>query len=298
MAKIAKCGINFLELGSRLSPLISAAKSGNTQAVQRSGLVVVLDMHGLLVERIPRKEKARLAEARKYRSSWQSQRNHIVWLRPHVRVFLDLAYMRHDIAVWSSAQAETVDRLLEDLSNELKMTPSMRSRMQFIWHRKMCKPDLESGRFATLKYLKDLWDWRGFGNRYSSKNTLLLDDSATKYRHFPNSGIPAPEYKAEIIKERYNNDDTLIWILLYLEYLLEEAKKESTKPDSFDIAGVRAHCLGLEDFIMAGELEARNRTNLKERRKAKSLAYVFLQEKGETAATSQLEQETVEMRLL
>lgn len=282
VSAVAK-GINFAELGARLSGVKSSASSSSHQ---RSGLLLVLDLHGLLVERIANQEWSKRREAQTLCNYAFTQKNHFVWTRPHVETFLEFAYCRHDIAVWSSAQPHTITGLLNGLSDHFEMRPSLRSRLQFVWDRSKCRLDPDSGPYATLKHMHDFWDFPGFDDRYSSKNTLLLDDSETKLRHCPLSGLLVPEYKAGILGERYSRDDTLLWVLLYVEYLLTEANLVSPEPGTMDIASIREQCISLEDFILAGELEARKSTSKKESNENQSLAWAFVPDLDEETVSS------------
>lgn len=289
MASSTLGSINFGRLGSRLSAACAASADATSQPGVRSGILVVLDLHGVLVERIKRAEKRRVDFATKKRNPWRFNYRHATWLRPHLRAFLDMVSARHDVAVWSSAQSRTILQLLDNVSGHFDMQPPFKERLRFIWDRPRCRADVERGGHATLKYLPDLWDDVDCAGHYSCKNTLLLDDSSTKFRDFPDSGVLVPEYNADKLQEFYNSDDTLLWVLLYIEYLLEESYKMNDAAGGFDFSASRANCLSLEDFTLAGKLEARRLvTNRKQRKRLKSLAYVFL---GDNAGSSVLSSE-------
>lgn len=286
MANSTRGAINFGELGRRLSTALSRATDSTSPPPARSGLLVVLDLHGVVVERIKREEKQQIAFARTQRNAWKKGKYHETWLRPHLQTFLDMVCARHNVAVWSSAQRRTIEELLGGVSGHFDIKPALKEKLDFIWDRPKCRPDEQKGGYATLKYMQDLWGDEGFGGRYSCKNTILLDDTISKFRDFPQSGVVVPEYCAERLQERYNSDDTLLWVLLYLEYVLEESGKLSEVDGEFDVAGSRANCMSLEDFTLAGRLAARKVvTTRRERKKLKSLAYVFLRDTGVGSAT-------------
>lgn len=281
MQSTAHAKINFRALGSRLTSALSSATSPLPTEAHRSGLLVVLDLHGVLAERIPKREKSRLAAARSQRSHWHSLKNYYVWLRPHVKLFVELASARHDVAVWSSALPHTIKDLLRKISIECRLEPPAAKRMQFIWDRSCCDKDEEKGGYATLKRLDRLWRDAKLRERYTPENTLLLDDSESKLRQFTHSAILVPEYNVEKLKERYNSDDTLLWLLLYIEYLLQEATLASSLGSSFNICSHRERCMTLQDFIISGELAARQEQGEGDALASGSLALVHLQDSFE-----------------
>lgn len=275
-------GINFLRLGAQLARKPSLSRGG-LSPLSKSGCLVILDIHGVLIERIAAREKYRLRHAMDRRRHWRRLRGHNIWMRPYLETFLSTLSARHDVAVWSSAQPRTIDEFLTSISAEFRITPPYQDTLSFIWDRTKCRQDVKNGKYATMKYLQDLWQDTQLGSKYSSRNTLLLDDSPTKNRFFPNSGITVPEYRADLLKERYNKDDTLLWLLLYIEYLISVSRAVSGGEGLLDLSQTRCQCLALQDFIYEGELTARRLANSKQRKGLKSLALVFLNDLEQAA---------------
>lgn len=226
--------------------------SNRLHSSARSPLVIVLDIHGVLVDRVPRKAKQRLKTTRQISPSYQSSRNYVTFLRPHLRLFLSTLFSRHSVGLWSSAQQFSIQSLISSFHRDIY--PNIISSLEFIWDRSRCRPDTGTGPYATVKYLPDLW----MNTNTQKNNSLLLDDSASKFRHYPTSGIVVPEYNIELLQDDYRNDDTLLWLLLYIEHLLDIAERNAlTNPEKFCIAQARATGMSFSDFIREGKRQAR-----------------------------------------
>lgn len=274
--------INFVELGSRLTTALRTFRANPLQERRRSGVLVILDVHGVLVEKTATKDKDRKRAALTRRRHWRTFKNNAtVWLRPNLSLFFDTLYARHDVAIWSSAIERNIVPLLNAIDAEYAMKPSLMDRLTFLWDRERCREDFQSGKYSTVKRVDDVWMNKVFQERYSAENTLLLDDSPLKVRHFPDSSIIVPEYTALSLGEQYNNDDTLLWLLLYIEYLVAEASK-SVASTQLDISAIRQHCLSFKAFMLAGKLEAKQIAGEQDLCNLdKSLALVFLQDSND-----------------
>lgn len=192
--------------------------------VARSGLLVVLDLNGLLLERVA---KSGTSDVREVRKTAQSMRppdlcigRRYVWLRPHVAELLRYVAARHAVAIWSSATEHTVNALLQP-NVVLRNTGLQASEFVFIKSRGNCRKDnvAENGKFATVKFINDLWTDHELCRRYGPRSTILVDDTASKVRANPNSAIIVPEYCAGNTEIDYNSDQSLLWTALLLEYL-------------------------------------------------------------------------------
>lgn len=274
MATSIHAPVNYIRLGHRLESSVLASHSGTDTGIFRSGMLIILDLHGVLVNRVSRaKQKNLFRQTKQYRSPWRMQKGQGIWLRPFLQKFLEVAMARHEVAVWSSAQTTTVDELLRQVSAEYGISPSLRDNLSFVWSRDQCRLDHERGGHATVKYIGDLWSCNRFRGKYNSSNTLLLDDSPSKFRHFPLSGIAVPPYCAEQLSDRFNEDDTLLWLLLYIEYILENSACDLRAGHNIEIASNRFRCIDFEDFVTEGRRQAYEMSTRTERRK--SVAIVF-----------------------
>lgn len=247
--------VNFRELGAGVDAAIRAA------SLPRTELLVVLDLHGLLCERVSRegaKKRGEREAAFAQRRPAITQRYNQVWLRPRLRDFLNYLVRRHSIAVWSSAALHNVSSLLDDIGDQCGLRDVLQREIRFVWGRDRCKPDFETGGYATMKLLSDLWGHADCGPRFNCTNTLLLDDSFSKVRNFPESAIVVPAYEALTLQEQYNTDDTLLWLAMYLEYRWDDGNtaRGQGAESKLDIRASDS-CLSLEEFTLAGEIKAR-----------------------------------------
>ncbi|KAI0557358.1 small phosphatase [Gracilaria domingensis] len=246
------------------------AIAGRLQSSNRSPLHIVLDVHGVLVHRA-QASHSRSKAARDHRNPWRVfPKRQAVWLRPYLRTFLLEIFRRHNVAIWSSAQEKNITPMLEAMSTEFRMSPSLLHRLCFAWHRPQCRPDRQTGKYASIKNLADLWEDREHGARFTPRNTILVDDSPTKTRLFPPSAINVREYSPESLGRHFNNDDTLLWLILYLEYIADRVERIGNVVDA------RVGGLPFEEFCVLGRSYAMSRRRRRER--GKSLAWVFLGE--------------------
>ncbi|CAN8073167.1 unnamed protein product [Agarophyton chilense] len=250
--------MNFEALASRL------------RSPSRSPLHVVLDVHGVLVERVQTRSP-RARAARQNRGPWRTFSNrYAVWLRPHLNLFLSEMFRRHTVAIWSSAEQRNIEPLLEAISAEYRMSPTLTQQLQFVWHRSRCRPDKQTGKYASIKSLHDLWVDREHGDRFTRRNTLLVDDSPKKTRLFPHSAINVREYNAEGMGNHYNHDDSLLWLLLYLEYIAERVERIGSVLDA------SAGSVPFEEFCRMGRSFALSKRG--STRRGNGLAWVFFED--------------------
>lgn len=301
MATATRPMINFHALGARLHTSFE-------QSHRRSPLLLILDLHGVLVQRIENhKEPELLRQTRSRRPCHMRHNRHEIWLRPYLRKFLMIISARHNVAIWSAAQPMTINPLLDEMSRITDLKPSFRERCTYILDRSKCRPDQDkrNGRFSVVKYLPDLWSLPPprtsstssestaqmpsegpAGLDFTERNTIIVDDTFSKVRFQPNSALVLPEYNIHNYHYTYDNDDTLLWILLYLEYLIEATGLESyddkgeKRPDdglnsSPGIAPMRPMLLSFENFWTEGFNLAFNFSSPYQREKLQSLAYVF-----------------------
>lgn len=260
--------INFRALGSRLH------SSFNDPYRRRSPLLLILDLHGVLVQRLGHKDdKALKKRTAQQRPPWTRFNKHDIWLRPYLHQFLSIGTARHHLSIWSAAQPQNVRQSINLISNQIDLPLS--NRLAFIYDRKLCRPDPTSGKYQVVKYLPDLWER---DQRFNQTNTLIVDDTFSKIRFQCNSAIVIPEYSVNNYPETYNNDDSLLWMLLYLEYLIEVSGIEQYHqypPHVYGIANIRHMVPSFENFWSLGFQQACEISTHEQRQQYDSLAYVF-----------------------
>ncbi|KAF8396467.1 hypothetical protein HHK36_018090 [Tetracentron sinense] len=143
--------------------------------------LLVLDLGGLLLHRAHFRNKASIP---KFRKCDETFGNFLVFKRPFCDEFLKFCFDNFEVGLWSSAMGLNVDGVLDFTMRTL------RRRLLFVWNQSECTDtgfyDLEKKeRPIFLKEMKKLWDkdksslpWPK--GRYSSSNTLLIDDTPYK----------------------------------------------------------------------------------------------------------------------
>lgn len=163
-------------------------------------------------------------------------------------------------------------------------------RLFYIWDRSLCRPDRNApreeegeegkkkkrGNFKVLKLLPDVWRHHACMNEFGPSNTLIVDDSISKVRFHAANAVVMSEYCVRNYAENYNEDDSLLWLLLYIEYLQSHSHS--------GIERCRADLVDFEQFVSEG-CQVAQRDETKESDALASRAYVFfpkeLVEEGE-----------------
>lgn len=246
------CPINFQALGERLHQASrgSASFSRGRGRNARSSVLLLLDLHGVLIERFKKGSAEDRSIRREFRAPWMSFKKYNIWQRPHLEQFLDIATRRYAVGIWSAAEERNILPVLTALSDDLNLTPCLMQRLAYLCNRSQCRPDPASGKYAVVKYLPDVWA----SVPYTDANTIIVDDTFAKVRFYPKSAIVIPEYTPTNYPSTFNTDDTLLWLLLYIEHLVVAAGDDlSTGPG---IAQVRSSCMSFESFCNHGRLQA------------------------------------------
>lgn len=251
MATLVANAIGFHELAARLR---------HSPATRQ---LVILDFNGLLVHRVKSADRRGIKAATDFRNPWRRFQRRSVWLRPHLRRFLLGLFQHYDVALWTSAERQNVEPLLDAISTSLSFPFVLSQSFGFIWTRDQCRADPQTGPYASVKYLQDVWSHPEFESKYSPGDTFLIDDSWEKVRHFPESAILIPEYSPQTLGSTFNNDDTLLWLLMYIEYVAEERRKGKFP-------------MSLTNFAAQGRELVCRELNGKDRRRLKSHALHFL----------------------
>ncbi|KAK1263878.1 hypothetical protein QJS04_geneDACA008379 [Acorus gramineus] len=146
--------------------------------------LLVLDLNGLLVHTFTRSKKVQIPNSR---SPDGTIGRKVVFKRPFCDEFLRFCFQRFDVGIWSSAQKFLQDQ--SDCTNTGMKTIEDRHKPLF------------------LKELKKIWDNQSCDlpwskGRYTSSNTLLIDDSPYKsLLNPPNSVIFPSPYAVEHVDD-------------------------------------------------------------------------------------------------
>ncbi|KAM5559568.1 hypothetical protein ABKV19_020968 [Rosa sericea] len=169
--------------------------------------LLVIGLGGLLCHRVYRTEKIYIP---KYRHPDAGYGNYKVYKRPYCEEFMKFCLERFEVGIWSSAREWYLDDALDCVMKGL------RRKLLFAWDQVECT---DSG-FKTLenqkkpiflKELKKIWENKGFKasslpssmGKYSSLNTLLIDDKAYKALLNPaHTAIFPPEYKVDQVHDK------------------------------------------------------------------------------------------------
>ncbi|KAK1299931.1 hypothetical protein QJS10_CPB13g01706 [Acorus calamus] len=149
--------------------------------ISDSKKLLVLDLNGLLVHTFKKSKKVQIPNSR---GPDAIVGNKQVFKRPFCDDFVRFCFQRFDVGIWSSNIMRYVDGAIDCALGE------MRSRLMFIWDQSNCtetglKTIDDPKKPLYLKELKKIWDnessdlpWSK--GRYSSSNTLLIDDTPHK----------------------------------------------------------------------------------------------------------------------
>lgn len=133
--------------------------------------LLLLDINGLLCCKMPKISHCGNLEILNLNS-------YNVIMRPGCREFLEFCYAGFTVGFFSSTNKWNVDAILKKLLNS-----EQQKTTAFKWYRDHTHfdPDTE---YATIKKLQDIFDNPvvNENRKYSSENTILLDDSEAKTR--------------------------------------------------------------------------------------------------------------------
>ena len=128
-----------------------------------------------------------------------------VALRPGYQIFLDFCYYRYKIAFFSSTTYQNANDILETL-----LTPNQKKRTLFRWFRDRTHYDPDTNDHSTIKLLSDVFDNPVVNSyrQFTSRNTLLCDDSPSKIRfNNPNNIVLINPFEGD------SNDRTLFELM-------------------------------------------------------------------------------------
>lgn len=243
-------------------------------------LLIVLDIQGSILMRLSRQDitvKYWKDEMQKHNFVYNRDMQYI-WLRPHFREFFKLLTRRHATAFWCSCTDKNVSPTIKHVSKmvDLPGAPSFESRMEFIWGRSHTDKDPRPGRqsYQRIKNPNEIWRKLRY-SEYSTKNTLMVEDTASTTNSAKDSTIVIPYYNCmKRIQSFQSVDDTLMWLILYIEYLVMMAEK---KTDPIDITAIRSGSLDFTTFCQYGQAAAEPLVSKTDANNAKSTARALLE---------------------
>jgi len=184
------------DITASADPLIDSLISGvgNVSVSGSSRILLVLDLNGLLVQRVHLSEATKAEKKLLLKNlphGPKKSTKYLAWLRPNIENFLEFVFERYDVIVWSSAKRMNIDGLLN-----ISMSPEQQKYLVDIYDQSYCE---EIGLHPTdnqkplfLKELGKIWSKYP---RYNAENTLLIDDSYYKaVKNPPGTAIHPKEW--------------------------------------------------------------------------------------------------------
>lgn len=140
---------------------------------------------------------------------------HGMWVRPHYTQFLNYLFSQFNVGVWSSARPHTVNNMCQ-LFGEFK------PQLLFMWNRENFGLSTEDyhKRMPTIKDLQIVWKNLEDDPKmptYTARNTILLDDSATKAILQPFNSIEISEFNHKDRRMKHQGDSELLNVMDYLD---------------------------------------------------------------------------------
>jgi hypothetical protein len=142
-----------------------------------------------------------------------------MWVRPYYKEFLDYLFRHFEVAVWSSAQPHTVKNMCQLFEDGEK-------RLLFTWNREhlgLSRQEYHS-KVSTIKDLQLVWEYfqkrptKNMGQSiFNGRNTILLDDSASKAILQPFNSIELSEFNHTNHITKEHGDSELLNVINYLE---------------------------------------------------------------------------------
>ncbi|RVW48174.1 hypothetical protein CK203_084759 [Vitis vinifera] len=127
---------------------------------------------------------------------------HLVYSRPHSEDFMKFCLERFEVGIWSSSIERNLNAALDCAIGGL------RGKLLFAWDQVYCtdtgfKSLEKKTKPLFLKELRKIWESSDLGKRFSSSNTLLIDDSPYKaiLNPFFNTGIFPASYNADNVND-------------------------------------------------------------------------------------------------
>ena len=126
-----------------------------------------------------------------------------VYLRPHLRPFLESCVVRFDVAVWTASSVDYAAAVAMQLFGSVE-------RLEFLWARDRCTirhdPDTRE-----MYWVKDLKKIRRAG--YELARVIVIDDTAKKHERNYGNLVRVRPFEGQL------DDDELLHLARYLETL-------------------------------------------------------------------------------
>lgn len=187
--------------------------------------LLVLDLDGTVVDRQPVKGSPFCLQESRECSTHGCDKpivssSHVLFPRPGLMEFIQLLRSYNvELAVWSSSMRHNVEFMVKSLFG-----PAAKSMLLFVWSREQTDPDPSGPNpWSTQKNLQKVWQHAPSDRRWSSHNTLMMDDTPSKmvqlqnsflvatYQHFKHRPIPSDhlaQYVPQILR-RFASIDPL-----------------------------------------------------------------------------------------
>jgi HAD-superfamily hydrolase (TIGR02245 family) len=139
--------------------------------------------------------------------------------RPYLHEFLKVCYESYDIVIWSATSMAAIDAKMKYLgvytNPDYKISLVLSKENMFLARKK------KGGKVwdETIKPLQVIWS--KFGEFYSKKNTIHIDDVSTNFQLNPENGLQVTPFK-EALKNRHEDKE----LFFLTKYLLIIAKDE------------------------------------------------------------------------
>lgn len=176
---------------------------------QRSDVLLVLDINGVLVKKISKHEQgggwSAAGDVKKHsgKNKRKQSREDVIetkgavyQVRPGARDFIKHIFEKYHIAIWSSTTYTNISPLIDALFNE-----DQKHALVFRWIRDRTKWDPEYGTnpeimdFDTIKPIDEIIQCPTLLRKWKENNILLIDDSKQKLRFNPEKNcLVIPNY--------------------------------------------------------------------------------------------------------
>jgi hypothetical protein len=181
------------------SAYLSIANTPSTKCEDPQRQLIILDLNGALVSKTGKNG---------------------MWVRPHSNEFLKYLFSEFTVGVWSSARPETVDKMCQ-------LFGDFKTQLLFMWNRENFGLSIEDyhRKLSTVKDLQLVWRNLETDQNmptYTARNTILLDDSASKAILQPYNNIEISEFNHKSDDMKQKGDNELLNVIEYLEKLKYE----------------------------------------------------------------------------
>ncbi|ORY93928.1 HAD-like domain-containing protein [Syncephalastrum racemosum] len=153
--------------------------------------LLILDLNGTLVSR--------------------TKRNQGMYVRPYADEFLDHIFRHYKVMVWSSAQPQSVDNMLQLFGRHERRLAKVWDRTKF-----NLSPQEYHRKTVTIKDLEEVW--KAFGGKYDATNTIMLDDSPAKAVLQPYNSVHLTEFDHAKV-DCHEGESELADVRTYLRHL-------------------------------------------------------------------------------